>query len=139
MLAGCHPSVTIEFGVLLSKAGARLDENVYVGPRAHLGLVHLERDVLIGPAVQIPSGRQTHGTGDPSQAIRDQPGRRAQVRVGAGSWIGAAAVVMADVGCNCVIGAGSVVTRPIPDGVMAAGVPAVTVRVRKPAAGTPDD
>ena len=52
------------------------------------------------------------------------------VRVGAGSWIGSGAVILADIGKNCVIGAGSVVTRPIPDHVVAAGVPARVVRER---------
>ena len=33
----CHWTATIEFGTLFSQAGARLDENVYVGPRCHLG------------------------------------------------------------------------------------------------------
>jgi hypothetical protein len=40
------------------------------------------------------------------------------------------AVVMADVGRHCVIGAGSVVTRPIPDYAVAVGVPARVVRYR---------
>src|SRR5262249_10349557 len=56
VLAACHPSVTIEFGALFSQAGARLDAHAYVGPRCHLGLVHVERDVLLGAGVHIPSG-----------------------------------------------------------------------------------
>src|SRR6187397_801308 len=59
VLAACHHTVTIEFGTLFSKVGARLDENVYIGPRCHLGLVHLERNVLLAPAVHIPSGALT--------------------------------------------------------------------------------
>ncbi len=55
-LASFHWTATIEFGTLFSSAGARLDENVYVGPRCHLGLVHLERDVLVGAGVHITSG-----------------------------------------------------------------------------------
>lgn len=129
-LAFCHPSVTIEFGVLFSKAGARLDEHVYVGPRCHLGLVHLERDVLLGPGVHIPSGRSTHGTGDAARPIRDQDVRYAPVTIGAGSWVGSAAVVMADVGRDTVVGAGSVVVHPLPDRVVAAGNPSRTVRSR---------
>lgn len=130
VLARCHPSVVIEFGTLLSKAGARLDEGVYVGPRCHLGLVALGRDVLLGPGVQIPSGRATHGTSDPGRSIRDQEGRRDVVTIGSGTWIGAAAIVMADVGRDCVVGAGSVVVRPIPDRVLAVGNPATVVRDR---------
>src|SRR5512145_241156 len=36
---GCADSAVVEFGVLFSQVGARLDEDVYVGPRCHLGLV----------------------------------------------------------------------------------------------------
>jgi len=126
---GCAFSATIEFGTVFSQAGARIDDNVYVGPRCHLGLVHLERDVLIAAAVHIPSGPHTHGT-DPSLPIRQQPGDRRVVRIGAGSWIGSNAVVLADVGRDTIVAAGAVVTRPIPDGVIAAGVPARIVRQR---------
>jgi acetyltransferase-like isoleucine patch superfamily enzyme len=129
LAGGCAFSATIEFGTIFSQAGARIDENVYVGPRCHLGLVHLERDVLIAAAVHIPSGPQTHGT-DPSRPIREQEGQRRLVRIGAGSWVGSNAVVLADIGRDTVVGAGAVVTQPIPDGVIAAGVPARIVRQR---------
>lgn len=130
-LLHCHPTVTIAFGVVFSSAGARLDEYVYVGPRSHLGLVHLERDVLLGPGVHIPSGRTTHGIQDLSTTIREQPGAPSLVRVGAGSWVGAGAIVMADVGRDTVVGAGAVVTRPLPERVVAAGVPARVVKRRE--------
>jgi len=129
VLAECHQSATVEFGTLFSKVGARIEQNVYIGPHCHLGLVHIERDVLLGPAVHVPSGASTHGTADPHLAIRDQPGARTLVRIGAGSWIGSGAVVMADVGRETVVGAGAVVTRPLPERVVAGGVPA---RVLKP-------
>jgi virginiamycin A acetyltransferase len=129
-LAHCAPSVTVEFGTIFSKTGARLDENVYIGPMCHIGLAHVERDVLIGAAVHIPSGPETHGTADVATPIRDQQGTPRMVRIGAGSWIGSAAVVMADVGANCVIAAGAVVTKPIPEFVIAGGVPAEIIRNR---------
>lgn len=131
VLAECHRTATIEFGVLFSKVGARIGENVYIGPRCHLGLVHIERDTLLGPAVHVPSGASTHGTADPDLPIRDQPGTPLVVRLGEGSWIGSSAIVMADVGRNTVVGAGAVVTTPLPDRVIAAGVPA---RILKPRA-----
>jgi virginiamycin A acetyltransferase len=137
VLASCHASATIEFGVLFSQIGTRIDENVYIGPRCHIGLAHLEADVLIGAAVHIPSGAQTHGTDDLDTPIREQPGVRKMVRIGAGSWVGSNAVVMADVGGNCVVAASAVVTRNLPDRVVAAGVPARVVRARGPAERTP--
>ena len=130
VLAGCDKTATICFGTTFSQVGARIDAGSYVGPGCVLGWVHLERDVLVASGVQITSGRQTHGINDPSVAIRDQEGTRTLVRIGEGTWIGSSAVVMADVGRRCVVGAGAVVTRPIPDAVIAAGVPARVIRRR---------
>jgi virginiamycin A acetyltransferase len=130
-LASCHWTVTVEFGTIFSDASSRLDAFVYIGPRCHLGLVHVERDVLIAAAVHIPSGPDTHGIADLSKPIREQPGRLRMVHIGAGTWIGSAAIVMADVGRDSVVAAGSVVIRPIPDRVLAAGVPARVLRSRE--------
>lgn len=126
---GCASSAAIEFGTLFSQVGARIDENVYIGPRCHLGHVHLERDVLLGAGVHVPSGPHTHGM-NPAAPIHDQPGSLRVVRIGAGSWIGSNAVVMADVGRNTIVGAGAVVIHPLPDQVIAAGVPARVVKRR---------
>lgn len=130
VLARCHSSVLVEFGTLFSQAGAVLDENVYVGPRCQLGLVHLERDVLLAAGVQIPSGGKTHYFDDPTRPIREQGGERRVVTIGADAWIGSGAIVLADVGRGTVVAAGSVVTKPLPDNVIAAGVPAKVIRSR---------
>jgi virginiamycin A acetyltransferase len=130
VLAHCAPSVVVEFGTIFSQRGARLGENVYIGPMCHIGLAHIERDVLVGAGVHIPSGPSTHGTADPARPIREQQGVRRVVTIGAGSWIGSAAVILADVGPRSVVGAGAVVTRPVPEAVFAAGVPAGVRRTR---------
>jgi virginiamycin A acetyltransferase len=124
VLAYCAPSAVVEFGTIFSSAGTRIDERVYIGPRCHIGLAHFEPGVLVGPAVHVPSGRKTHGTTDPDVPIREQPGHRELVRLGAGSWIGSAAVIMANVGANAVVGAGAVVVKPVPPDVIVGGVPA---------------
>ena len=129
-LAECHASATIEFGTIFSRCGARIAENAYIGPRCHIGLATIERNVMLAAGVHVPSGAHSHGISDPSVPMRDQPGNRQMVRIGSGSWIGSAAVVMADVGADSVIGAGAVVTRPIPGRMIAAGVPARIVRSR---------
>jgi acetyltransferase-like isoleucine patch superfamily enzyme len=134
-IASCDRSASVHFGTIFSQAGARLDANVYVGPRCHLGLVHLERDVLLAAGVHVPSGGDTHGTERTDVPIRDQEGRRSVVRVGEGTWIGSAAVVLADVGRHSVVGAGSVVTKPLPDYVVAAGVPARVLKARSNSSG----
>ena len=133
-LAECHPTAVIGFGVLFSKAGARIGPNVYIGPRCHIGLAHIERDALLAAGVHVTSGARIHGIDDPLRPIREQAGAVTPVRIGAGAWIGSAAVVMADVGRDVVVGAGAVVTKPLPDAVVAAGVPAHVLHSRREAA-----
>jgi acetyltransferase-like isoleucine patch superfamily enzyme len=130
VLAECHPSATICFGTTFSRSGARIGENAYIGAGCNIGLAHIERDVLIGSGVHVPSGSATHGIADLSIPIREQPGDERMVRIGSGAWIGNAAVIMADVGRKTVVGAGSVVTRPLAPFAIAAGVPARVVKLR---------
>jgi virginiamycin A acetyltransferase len=130
VLEECDASATIEFGTIFSQCGTRIGPNAYVGPRCHIGLAHIERDVLIGPGVHVPSGGATHDFSTLALPIHEQPHHRSHVRIGAGAWIGSAAVVMADVGRDTVVGAGAVVTRPLPEAVIAGGVPARVIRSR---------
>jgi maltose O-acetyltransferase len=87
-------------------------------------------DVLFGPAVQIYTA--TH----PLRASVRRSGREyaLPVTIGADVWIGGAAVICPGVtiGDRAVIGAGSVVTRDIEPGVVAAGNPCRTLRAIEP-------
>jgi len=129
-LAKCHPTAVIESGTVFSRAGARIDERAYIGAGCRLGLVHVERDALVASGVHIPSGANTHLVDDVTRPIREQGRGEQLVRVGAGAWIGEGALVMADVARDAVVGAGAVVTRPIPAWCIAAGVPARVLRRR---------
>jgi len=130
-LARCAPTAVIEYGTTFARAGARIDDRVYVGVRCHLGLVHLEEDVLIASGVHIPSGGSTHGIDDSARPIREQERRECLVRVGRGAWIGEGAIVLSDVGAEAVVGAGGVVTRTVPPWSVNAGVPARVIRQRR--------
>lgn len=88
--------------------------------------VRIGSRVLFGPAVQIYAA--TH----PLRAIERQTGLElgAPVEIGDDVWVGGGAIVCPGVriGARSVIGAGSVVTRDIPDGVFAAGNPCRVIR-----------
>lgn len=129
-LRSCAATATVECGTLFSSASASIGDRAYIGPRCHLGWAVIEQDVLLAAGVHVPSGGRTHGTADLTIPIRDQPTLKTPVRIGAGTWIGSAAVVLADVGRDAVVGAGAVVTRPIPDRAVAGGVPARVLRRR---------
>lgn len=130
VLERCARTAVVEFGTIFSRAGARIEDHAYVGPRCHIGLAHIERDALLAAGVHVPSGPRTHGSAALDVPIREQEGVRTVVRIGAGAWVGSAAVVLADVGRDAIVGAGAVVTKPIPERAIAVGVPARVIGSR---------
>jgi acetyltransferase-like isoleucine patch superfamily enzyme len=85
-------------------------------------------DVWTGPYVYITD--QNHGYEDPDVPIGRQYPVNRPVSIGAGTWLGAGAVILpgAEIGRNVVVAAGSVVRGVVPDRCMVAGVPAKVVR-----------
>ena len=117
--------VHVGFGTLLSKRAASLGDRVYLGRYCTVGWVAIGDDVHVADGAQLLSGGRQHvGGGDGPQFER--------IRMGAGAWIGAAAVVMADVGKGATVGAGAVVTRAVPDYTTVAGVPARPIATPEP-------
>ena len=131
-IRSCARTATIEFGTLFSSASASIGERAYIGPRCHLGWAEIEDNALLAAGVHVPSGARTHAIDDLTIPIRDQKTVKTAVRIGRGSWIGSAAIVMADVGADAVVAAGAVVTRPLPDATISGGVPARVLRHRDP-------
>ncbi len=127
-LAECSIDSRIQFGSFFAHPQARVGRSVYIGAYCVLGRIIIGDRTQIASQVQILSGKRQH--------VRDQDGRMLgsdrgvfeQVTVGADCWIGAAAIVMADVGDGSTIGAGSVVPDPIPSGSVAVGSPARVVK-----------
>ena len=129
-IAHCDPTSTISFGVLLSKCSAQLHRHCYIGPRCMLGDVIISEDVLLGPAVQVPSGPHTHGIDDLDTPIRLQPGRRQTITINRDTWVGAGSIILADVAEQNVIAAGSIVTKPTEPRTINAGIPAKKIKDR---------
>jgi maltose O-acetyltransferase len=80
---------------------------------------------LFGPAVQIYTPMHPF---DAEQRRREEFGK--PVEIGSDVWVGGGAIILPGVriGSRAVIGAGSVVTRDIPDAVFAAGNPCRVIR-----------
>jgi virginiamycin A acetyltransferase len=133
----CGPGSVLSFGTIFSHATASVGRSVYVGPYCCLGDVTLEDDVLLGSHVSVANGGGQHGIDRLDVPIREQPGVWPRITIGSDTWIGDRSVILADVGKHCVVGAGSVVTRPIPDFAIAVGVPARVVRYRGRGDGVP--
>jgi acetyltransferase-like isoleucine patch superfamily enzyme len=130
VLSRCEPGCCLSFGTVFSHPTAEVGRDVYVGVYGCLGAVTLEDDVLLGSHVSVINGGGQHGIERLDIPIREQPGTFPRVTIGRDTWIGDRSIVLADVGQHCVVGAGSVVTRPIPDYAIAVGVPARVIRFR---------
>jgi acetyltransferase-like isoleucine patch superfamily enzyme len=130
-LSECGSGSWITFGTIFARPTVRIGRNSYVGAYCVIADATIEEDVLIGSHVSIMSGPNTHGTGRLDLPVREQPGVIQHLTIGRDTWIGDRASILADVGRHCVIGAGSVVTRPIPDFAIAVGCPARIVGDRR--------
>lgn len=132
MSAGVGGRARIEIGTLFSDPRVRIGNGVYIGPFCDIGWASIEEFALLGSGVHVTSGKHTHLYNRADVPIALQGGSRTEVRIGRGAWIGNRAVVMADVGEECVVGSGAVVTRPIPPWSIAVGVPARVIGSRAP-------
>jgi len=129
----CDEDVCISFGTVASHPGIRLGQSAYIGNFCSLGNVTIEKDALIASHVSVMNGCRQHGTSRLDIPIRLQPGAYEAVTIGEGAWIGEHATVAASVGRHCIVGAGSLVLRPIPDYAIAVGSPARVIGDRREA------
>jgi acetyltransferase-like isoleucine patch superfamily enzyme len=133
VLPRCESGTVISFGTVFSHPTAEIGENAYLGVFCCLGDVTIEDDALIGSHVSITNGSRQHGIDRLDIPVREQPGQWPRITIGRDTWIGDRAIVMADVGRHCVVGAGAVVTRPVPDYAIVVGSPARIIGYRGPA------
>ncbi len=131
VLRRCAWTARVSFGTILTDPDTTLGNHAYIGAYCVLGAIDIEDDVLVASQVSIPNGSKQHGIDRLDVPIREQPGCWKRIRIGCDSWIGERAVVMADVGKHCVVAAGAVVTEPVPDYAIVAGVPARIIHWRR--------
>ncbi|HAU37774.1 MAG TPA: transferase [Phycisphaerales bacterium] len=118
--------------------GAWTDGRLSIGDNSYVGRgtvilanqsVQIGTDCLIAPGCHITDAN--HGIA-PNELIRKQPLDVKPVRIGNDVWIGAGCSILPGVtiGDGAVIGARAVVTKDIPPGAIAVGVPAKVIRYR---------
>lgn len=123
-------------GVLLHPYGGSLviARHVHIGQGTVIyghGGVTIGEDTLIAMHCRILSSNHTvpaFGT-----AIRSQPDLLLPTKIGRDVWLGAGVTILGGVtlGDGCVVGAGAVVTKDLPPGAIAHGVPAQVRGIRE--------
>jgi acetyltransferase-like isoleucine patch superfamily enzyme len=130
----------------LKPRGISLGDHVYIASGCWVsgtGGLEIGDEVMFGPYCVVTTA--SHGCKDGS--YRFGGAVPAPVKIGSGSWLAAHVVVGAGttIGDGCVIGANAVVTKDLPDHVLAGGIPAKVIRSDVhakpdgPAGGSPDD
>jgi acetyltransferase-like isoleucine patch superfamily enzyme len=111
-----------------------LEEGASIHPRCQLNAYHssikIGRGTMIAPNCAFYP--YDHGIA-PGRTIHSQPlVPKGDILVGKEAWLGVGVIVLGGVriGNDAVIGAGSLVTRDIPDGAIAMGRPARVIKMR---------
>ncbi len=127
-LRSCSLESHIGMGSFFAHPQASVGYRVYIGSLCVLGQTSIGDRTQIASNVQILSGRRQHGRSQDGRIEGAEEGVFENIPIGADCWIGAGAIVMAEIGEGTTIGAGSVVTRPIPPRSVAVGNPAKVIR-----------
>ncbi len=115
--------VTISFGTYFVHPDTLIEPFVSIGSYCVIGRSSIGARSQIASQVLMPSGRRQH-VRNADGTLSDSVGLADRILVGADCWIGDGAIVMADLGESVTVGAGSVVTKPVPPGLVVAGNPA---------------
>ncbi|MEL6486490.1 MAG: acyltransferase [Pseudomonadota bacterium] len=113
--------------------GVRIGDYVGIGDFFYLGAfggIDIGPETIVGERLTIHS--DNHDFDDVSTAIRRQATTAMPVSIGARCWFGSNVTILGgvEIGDDCVIGAGSVVTRSFPAGSIIVGNPGRMVRNR---------
>ena len=120
-LKRCSLTSHIDFGTFFPHRDTEIGQRVIIGAYCVVGCAKLEDDVMLASRVSITSGKNTHQ--NESGAITHEHYFR-KVTIGSRTWIGEGSVVLANVGSDSVVSAGSVVTKDAPPNITAVGNPA---------------
>jgi acetyltransferase-like isoleucine patch superfamily enzyme len=132
ILPAIGKEVVLHYGVVIEDERTTFGDDVWVSTGSYIDYAIIEDHVLIGQHAVLLAGKGQHYFDRTDIPIKHQGNPpKEPITIGRGVWIGANATIMADIGHDAIVGAGSVVTKPVPPLAIAVGNPARVIRMRK--------
>lgn len=119
----CGDNVFIGFGTVFYYPEISIGSNVLIGMYNTVHHCDFGDNVLTAEGCRFLSGTRYHEFSRKDIPIIKQGGKLKRICVGSDVWIGANAIVMADIGNGSIVGAGSVVPKDIEPFSIVAGNP----------------
>jgi acetyltransferase-like isoleucine patch superfamily enzyme len=130
-LAACGRNLVVDFSSAIRTPHSRVGDDCYIGPWNWLGWVDIGNDFMSASHVVLLSGSGQHAFDRTDVPIRRQPGVHRCLRIGDDVWIGAHAVVSADVAAHSVVASGAAVVKSFAEYDILGGVPAAPIGSRR--------
>lgn len=134
-------NVSLGSGTIIECTGVirELGESLVIGNRVGFaqncfievrGSITIGDDCIFGPGVSLAA--ENHNFNDLKTPIRLQGATRKGINIGSDCWIGTKASILdgVTIGKGCVIAAGAVVNKNIPDYSVVGGIPAKIIKLR---------
>lgn len=132
VLPAIGADAVLHFGVILEDPRTTLGTDVWLSTNCYVDYAHIGNHVLIGPQAVLLAGGKQHRFDRLDVPVKQQGNLPKEALViGNGAWIGANATILASVGHDAIVGAGAVVTKPVPAYAIVAGNPARLLRMRE--------
>lgn len=136
LVVKCGKNVNCEHGAyVIWRGGVSIDDNSSIGINSTVqGPIRIGKNVLMGPETLIYR-YHGHGFSRTDIPMREQVDEEAKLlEICDDVWIGARSIILQNccrIGTGAIIGAGSVVTKDVPDFAIVGGNPARVLRMRK--------
>lgn len=125
-------NITIAYNCFISPTSLKVGNHVWLGVNCFIcGKVEIGNNVSIGPSVCIPG--TNHNYMDANKLIRKSGDTTKGTIIKDDVWIGGNSTILDGITINqgAVIGAGSVVTKDVPEYAVVLGIPAKVIKYRK--------
>jgi acetyltransferase-like isoleucine patch superfamily enzyme len=133
-LVAAAEDCSIQFGTTFATPEVRIGSGAYIGANCNIAHCRIGDDTLLGSYVMVLSGNRQHHFDRLDIPIRHQGGSHRPVSIGRDVWIGNGAIVLADVGDQAIVAAGSVVTKAVEEKAIVGGNPARVIGRRETSA-----